>query len=409
MITPDSEILRSDINPTVFTARAALMGGAASGDKDAMRMMELVSNDMRSLERRGFVHESRQEKIYSISKAYGTAAWIRSKISEKMFEALRMMTFVDLGCGISSRGMSFMKKGYIQYYGIDLPPVIERMKRLVVPVGESADKIRYFAADVTDLSALRALIKSSEPVFIVTEGLMPYLTESEMKTVMENIASLLAELGGVWFTGDTEERSVYGRIMKQMFGYDEEALKGVIGSELSEQWQKLYVNNSFMTLKGSDFDGFLMQYGLTRRKVSTDTMLKEMRMPDPIREAFASTKFLAITPQETDTSKRAKASRAPFRIETEREPGKITFRINGRLDSVNAPGLVEEFDDKCSPDKENLVILDLAECSYISSAGIRALLMIHKKNKKGKNVMNLVNIRPEVLEILSTTGFDNFM
>lgn len=400
-----AEILTGDLNPTVFTARASLMGGAANGDRNAEKLMSLIEKDDRISERTADIDIKEKEKLYRFSSVCGTTAWVRSRITEKMFYSLKMMTFVDLGCGLNQRGLSFAGRKYIRYYGIDLPPVINRMKRIVLPSVSSGSNIMYCPADVTDLNALRTVLSVREPLFISSEGLMMYLTESEAQTVISNISALLAEHGGVWFTGDSEERGVYEYIIRSLFGNDESVINGLLGSELSEKWRSLLYDNSFVTLKGQDFTELLGKYGLKSRKVRVSSLIKDLDIPDHIRKAYENTHFLEITSAASRTNRPGSSGTDDFSITPESDSGTLIFHINGRLDSINSPKLIGEY-TKIFPEKQDKpVILDMADCLYITSAGIRAVLMIYKRAAGIKDGFSLKNISPDVLEILKTTGF----
>ena len=292
---------------------------------------------------------------------------------------------------------------------LDLPPVINRMKRIVLPAVSSGSNIMYCPADVTDLNALRTVLSVREPLFISSEGLMMYLTESEAQTVISNISALLAEHGGVWFTGDTEERSVYEYIIRSLFGNDESVINGLLGSELSEKWRSLLYDNSFVTLKGQDFTELLGKYGLNSRKVRVSSLIKDLDIPDHIRKAYENTHFLEITSAASRTNRPGSSGTDDFSITPESDSGTLIFHISGRLDSINSPKLIEEY-SKFFPEKQDKpVILDMADCIYVSSAGIRAVLMIYKRAAGIKDGFSLKNISPDVLEILKTTGFTKFI
>ena len=49
-----ADILSSDLNPTVFTARASLMGGAANGDRNAEKLIRLIDKDEQISEKSAF-------------------------------------------------------------------------------------------------------------------------------------------------------------------------------------------------------------------------------------------------------------------------------------------------------------------------------------------------------------------
>ena len=396
-------MLIAELNPTVLTARAALMGGAANGDKYAEKLLELIKKEEILSEKHGTVDELKRAELYRFSSAYGTAAWVRSKISEKMFHSLKMMSFVDLGCGYNPRGLAFEKRKYIRYYGIDLPTVIDRMKSTVMPAIGSSDRIMYHSADITDLNAIRSVIRCKEPLFIVTEGLMMYLTESEVQTVIKNISELLSEYGGVWFTGDSEERAVYEYIIRHIFGNDEDVIKSLLGSEISLQWRKLLYDNSFMTLKNTKQSEYLAAYGLSTRKVSIKLLTEGLDIPENIRKAFENTDFLVMTAVGTVASRRNDAGKSVFSLESEKMNETLIIKPKGRLDSVNAPGIIEEYEKYGAEAAKMAVIIDLADCTYISSAGVRALLMLYKRTADIKEGLSVRNIRPEILTVLRTT------
>lgn len=56
----------------------------------------------------------------------------------------------------------------------------------------------------------------------------------------------------------------------------------------------------------------------------------------------------------------------------------------------------------------NSVALDLGQCTYVSSAGLRVMLYAYKMAKaKGKDVC-LVCVSREIKEVMRMTGFDKF-
>lgn len=87
--------------------------------------------------------------------------------------------------------------------------------------------------------------------------------------------------------------------------------------------------------------------------------------------------------------------------------GAFIFALVGRLDTVTSKELLDEFAKQ--EIKEDLVIADMKELEYISSAGLRALLAMKKDlTAKGKTfeVHNLNNICQEVFKV---TGFGNIL
>lgn len=80
----------------------------------------------------------------------------------------------------------------------------------------------------------------------------------------------------------------------------------------------------------------------------------------------------------------------------------VMVSVTGRLDAASAPRLDEALAAALS-DASRLTF-DLAELEYISSAGLRTLLVAFKRVSKDGN-MQLVNVQPAVMEILELSGF----
>ena len=88
------------------------------------------------------------------------------------------------------------------------------------------------------------------------------------------------------------------------------------------------------------------------------------------------------------------------------ENGKALFTLAGRLDTTTAPELEQEV--KASLDGVSELVIDMKELSYISSAGLRVLLLAQKvMNKQGS--MTIRGANETVLEIFEVTGFSDIL
>lgn len=80
----------------------------------------------------------------------------------------------------------------------------------------------------------------------------------------------------------------------------------------------------------------------------------------------------------------------------------LHITLNGRLDTVTSPAFVTEID--AIPETTTELVLEFAKVSYISSAGLRAVLTAQKlMNKQGS--MKLLHVCPAVKEVFDLTGF----
>jgi anti-sigma B factor antagonist len=84
-----------------------------------------------------------------------------------------------------------------------------------------------------------------------------------------------------------------------------------------------------------------------------------------------------------------------------------TLAVSGRLDTLTAPELQTPLFD--SVGKNKVTILDCANLEYVSSAGLRVLLMAEKSAKAGKTKLIIQNISAEIREIFDMTGFSDIL
>ncbi len=85
----------------------------------------------------------------------------------------------------------------------------------------------------------------------------------------------------------------------------------------------------------------------------------------------------------------------------------LNVSIDGRIDATNA----EEFRDTISADlkRVNVLTLDFQNVDYISSVGIRSLLLLFKQLRRQDGRMEIININDQVREILKLIGLMEFI
>lgn len=82
-------------------------------------------------------------------------------------------------------------------------------------------------------------------------------------------------------------------------------------------------------------------------------------------------------------------------------------KIIGRLDTTTASLLEKEVAPLFVPNAE--VVFDCAELDYISSSGLRIILMAHKKLTSISGTLTMKNIAPNIKTIFDMTGFSNIL
>ena len=86
---------------------------------------------------------------------------------------------------------------------------------------------------------------------------------------------------------------------------------------------------------------------------------------------------------------------------------KMEIMLKGRMDTNTSP----EFEKEVFPKLEGIreIILDMENLSYISSAGLRVVLLCQKKMNTAAGTMVVKNVNELVMEVFSATGFDTIL
>ena len=94
-------------------------------------------------------------------------------------------------------------------------------------------------------------------------------------------------------------------------------------------------------------------------------------------------------------------------ININNEGSTISIALSGRLDTTTAPELEQTYDNVFKENKE--LIFDFNGLDYISSAGLRVMLLAQKQANKQNLKMKVINVCPEINEIFEMTGFSDIL
>ena len=94
-------------------------------------------------------------------------------------------------------------------------------------------------------------------------------------------------------------------------------------------------------------------------------------------------------------------------VTTKEENGTLFIELEGRLDTVTSQELANALPVE---KRRNLDIdLNFAKLQYVSSAGLRLLVLFKKEAQATNNKMVIRNINEVVREIFTVTGFDKIL
>lgn len=118
---------------------------------------------------------------------------------------------IEFASGVSLRGLSMTRRDpSLLYIETDLPE-LNAEKKLLVEEIKKRNKISLpanwhcltaNALHESEIDVLSQVLRPGEPIAIVNEGLLPYLSVAEKRIMGENVSRLLKRFGGVWITPD---------------------------------------------------------------------------------------------------------------------------------------------------------------------------------------------------------------
>jgi len=86
----------------------------------------------------------------------------------------------------------------------------------------------------------------------------------------------------------------------------------------------------------------------------------------------------------------------------------IVLQVTGDINAVNAEQLeIPLLEAAVTPSMH--VALDLAGVAYVSSAGLRVLMMAAKRLRSRNERLSLQNVQPAVLTVLQMSNFTSFL
>lgn len=144
------------------------------------------------------------EKV-TLNKMLAPEIEARYKLISKLLNDSKVIQVLELASGYSSRCLIYSDKGY-NYVEMDLENVCDNkiniIKSITRDIPKSLKIISGNALNKEDFLKCNEYFEINNPIAVINEGLLRYLTFEEKKIVAENVFSMLKIYGGVWITCD---------------------------------------------------------------------------------------------------------------------------------------------------------------------------------------------------------------
>lgn len=401
------------INPVFNTAKMTLFQLAASGNDDAAAIADKL----------GLTYKQTQSDSSSEEFIMGSIIMeIRFRTMAAMAERSGFADEVDLPCGYTPRAIEFARKG-LRFTGLDLPAAIEEAAPAITSLIDEDLRhlVRFEGVDATNYSSLKKVFDDIKgEVCITTEGLLMYFTDSEAGEFCDNIRRILDEHGGCWITADPETALQFVLVSKVIYGdrFMEVMLRG---KKRAEERSDVEVASRTMVVNPSDAQEnmkkammFLARHGLKAERLIVSDYAPELtslckvspEQAEAIKNTLYQFAYWKITPIAGASMDTGCAKADTFDLKAELDDDKLILRPSGRLDTLTSPGLLTFFDNAAESNKIDAIIVDCDQLEYISSAGLRVLLIMEQRCTDG---LTAVNINKDIREILEQTGFDSVL
>jgi len=127
---------------------------------------------------------------------------------DQLLTDLPIKNILELSSGFSFRGLKAIEQDGVHYIDTDLPGVIDTKAAFVKDLQSHPNpnsKLEILPLNALDEQAFIDIIDrfpANEPVVIVNEGLLMYLSMPEKERLCQIIQKVLDERGGYWITAD---------------------------------------------------------------------------------------------------------------------------------------------------------------------------------------------------------------
>ena len=414
-----SQKLREIANPVFNTAKMTLFDLSLSGDKDAEEILSKLGLNREKMQS-SLINKPSQAELLCES----AGIWIRFFSMNAIIEKLNLDTEIDLPCGYTPRAVKFARKNK-KFVGLDLPAVISEFEPAVMPLMDSNKRslVKFQAVDATNYDSLKKVFDDiNGPVCITTEGLFMYFTESESAALCGNIRKILESHGGCWIMADPESFMMYIQAAKVFLGDNyKESLSNIRRgaqnkSDIHLQKFIMIISPRFHDIEGDTKRAvnFLHSHGLKHERLIIADYMPDLTgiaginhdQAEQLKSAMKNIAFWKITLDDSQKIHESSIKSNKFSLDAKLISDNLVLNFTGRLDTLSAPDLLAFYEKLDSQHKINSVVINCERLDYISSAGLRVLLIIHKRTKNG---VTLENINQSVNDILVQTGFDSIL
>lgn len=406
-----SDKILDQTNPVYNTAKLTLSVLSSAGVPEAIKYADKL----------GFTDIRKNFEVNAENNSELPHAIVQETRYEFLNRVIResnCKNIVDVACGFSPRGYVMAKEGY-NYLGLDLEASVTALNTLADTFKEEKfeGSFRYRACDLTNPDLFEKCLDDIDgEVLIICEGLLMYFQEYETKSFCEGIKRVLRKHGGKFVTGDYAFSDLYVGVHIQLLG-KEEGMKALMTmANKTKEKSDTNFKESLVKPNGSPaavelytkmgFDIDKIPYYTTDEKCRIFEKLESdvvTRMKNGLGQYMA----WVVTVKEDLIEDTVNTEKIEYKASYSMEGTILKLVLEGRVDSLTSTDLMKVYANAKENHSIEAVEVDMSRMQYISSAGLRVLLIM--KKEVSSNIVKCLNVKKEVMDIFETTGFDSVL
>ena len=212
----------------------------------------------------------------------------RYRLIQSALAAEGATNILDLASGLAPRGLDMSRKIRNTVIEMDLPEIVRQKREIVDHIlkeeGKQRNNLILTPGNVlreTDIMRAGRLFANKEPIAVVCEGLLRYLTMKEKTLVAKGIKKLLQVRGGVWVTPDIFTKTSLTKEIRRV----NRAASQIVGANIEK--------NNFKDIRAAkDFFtrlGFSVETRLHREMIPKLKVVKHFKLtPKEVRQYLSS-------------------------------------------------------------------------------------------------------------------------
>ncbi|MDZ8066069.1 MAG: class I SAM-dependent methyltransferase [Nostoc sp. DedQUE08] len=155
-----------------------------------------------------FIEQLQQKQLSQPSEVSVLVEARYKAVNQVISQHLQFETtqIIELASGLLPRGMAMSQNQNITFVESDLPTMISQKQQFVKRLIGERQNLYFEAIDATNQPSQFPLnvnyLHQNQPVVVLCEGLLTYLTLAEKQKVFANVREILQVYDGVWITPD---------------------------------------------------------------------------------------------------------------------------------------------------------------------------------------------------------------